>query len=45
MKIEITIGQETEEEWNHWYHCKTIDEALILIQKLKRQELNEQNEI
>ena len=44
MKIEISIGQE-DEEWNHWTYCDTIDEAIVLLQKLKRQEMNERNGI
>lgn len=44
MKIEISIGTENEEEWDHWCYCDTIDEAIFLLQKLKIQELRE-NEI
>lgn len=44
MKIEISIGTENEEEWDHWCYCDTIDEAIFLLQKLKMQELRK-NEI
>lgn len=45
MRIEISIGQESEEEYDHWAYCDTIDEAIVLLQKLKRQEINERNGI
>ena len=29
MKIEISIGTENEEEWDHWCYCDTIVEAIV----------------